>query len=108
VTQYIPRTLAQIEAMHYNAWDETAEDVKTWVTGLIAPSFEEGVVTISDNGMGMFMVVATTPAENEEDDDIVEVLITVNTDQYVFLDEDGFHVLNQSVFDALYKQVPAA
>lgn len=107
MTQYIPRTLAPVEAKQYNAWGDP-DELKNWVLGLMGASFEEGNLSISDNGMGMFMVLLTTPAETEGEDDSIEVLLQVNNEQYVFLDEDGFHVLNPSVFDALYKQVPSA
>lgn len=106
--QYIPRTLAPVEAMQYNAWDGSSDELKDWITGLISAGNEEGQVTVSDTGMGMFMVLLITPAEEEEEDDTVETLLQVSNEQYVFLDEDGFHVLGKSVFDALYKPVASS
>lgn len=105
--QFVPKTLIQVSAMHYNAWDGTGQEVKDWIVGLMSASFgdPEVQIQISDNGMGMFAVLAVTPAEEEGQDPDIQNLMQVTSDQIVFLDEDGFHVLNKSIFDTLYKPV---
>jgi hypothetical protein len=85
-----------VQAMQYNAWDGTT-DVKDWITTLLQASFEAEIITLYDNNNGGFQVIVGE-----------DFLFDVNSGQYVYLDEDGFHSASAAAFEIYYKQVPAA
>lgn len=85
-----------VQAMLYNVWDVTGNDVKVWISSLLAASFEEETILIVDDGYGSFQVLIGE-----------EFLFAVSSGQYVYLDEDGFHAADKEAFEMVYKQTPA-
>lgn len=83
-----------VEAMQYDAWGETAEDVKTWITGLLETSFSTEDILLNDNGNGAFEIYVGE-----------DFLFRVESGQYVYLDEDGFHAASKGAFEMIYRKV---
>lgn len=94
--QYIPKTLVEISVMQYDAWGPSNQPVKDWITGLLETAFAPEVISINDN-YGRFEVIV---GEN--------FLFAVESGQYVYLDEDGFHAASKGAFEMLYKEKPPA
>lgn len=95
--QYIPKQLVEVSVMYYDMWGPTAQDVKDWITGLLETSFAPETVTINDNGYNMIEIYIGE-----------DFLFRVESGQYVYLDEDGFHAASKGAFELLYKEKPPA
>lgn len=83
-----------VQAMLYVAnGDSSAQAVKDWVMSLQP----EGTV-LYDNQMGTFSVYTDDTYEN--------FIVSVSSNQYVYLDEDGFHSVSKAVFELGLRKVP--
>lgn len=88
--QYVPKTLTEITGMKFNAYDGTT-DVEDWMGSLTPEDCEIFRGPLGD------MLFVVNGGYN----------MTVENGQYVYIDEDGFHVINQGTFETLYKEAPA-
>jgi hypothetical protein len=91
-----PRT---IQAMLYNVWNPNAPDVKAWVLANSGEGAE-----LADNGMGTFATFTTTEAVEQGADPIINEIVSVQDGQYVYLDEEGLHSVEKSVFETMFEQ----
>ena len=98
--QYVPKVLGEVTVMQYNAWDGTGNDVKNWIVGLLETAFSPETISINDNGNGTFEMHIGEIGD--------EFLFKVESGQYVYLDEDGFHVASQGAFEMIYQKKPPA
>jgi hypothetical protein len=88
-TRYVPRTLVDIDAMQFNAYDGTT-DVEDWMGSLTPEDCE-----IYRGPLGNMLYVANGGYN-----------MTIEDGQYVYVDEDGFHVINKGTFETLYREAP--
>lgn len=87
--RYIPKTLVDVDAMQFDAYDGTT-DVEGWMASLMPVDCE-----IFRSPLGNMLFVINGGYN-----------MTLEHGQYVYIDEDGFHVINQGTFETLYKQAP--
>lgn len=85
-----------VQAMQYDAWDGTT-DVQDWIGSLLTASFEEETITFNFNGYNAFEVYVGE-----------DYLFRVESGQYVYLDEDGFHATSKGSFEMIYKKSPTS
>jgi hypothetical protein len=93
--QYVPKTPTQVTAMQFNAYDGTSIDVKEWIESLLTVEDENNYVIYGPLSDRLFVQNGDFSLEVEHG-------------QYVYLDEDGFHVVNKGTFELVYKKdIPA-
>jgi hypothetical protein len=92
--QYVPRTLTQVTAMQFDAYDGTSIDVKEWIESFLDLEDENNYVIYGPLSDRLFVQNGDFSME-------------ISNGQYVYLDEDGFHVVAKGTFETLYKQAPA-
>lgn len=83
---YQPKTLANVQAMLNDGTDTSTQAILDWVVPLMGEDAQGFVnwpaqVYVQGEGFG----------------------IGVNSGQYLYLDEDGFHAVDASVFEMHYK-----
>lgn len=87
---YVPRTPVEVTGMQFNAYDGTT-DVEDWMASLTP---EDCNIFRSPLGDALFVI---NGGYN----------MTIESGQYVYLDEDGFHVVGKGTFEMMY-QLPAS
>lgn len=94
-TTYVPRTPVSVTAMQFNAWDGTSIDVKDWIESLMTVQDESNYVIYGPMSDRLFIQIG-------------DLSLELTDGQYVYLDEDGFHVVGKGTFELMYKQGSSA
>lgn len=80
-----------VPALYSGMYGEALEDIKVWMESLLVG--DDAQVYYGPLGNQLFVV---NGAFN----------MTVDPNNYVFLDEDGFHAVRKDTFEMLYRRVP--
>ena len=93
--QYIPKTLTEVTGMKFNAYDGTSINVKEWIESLMTTLDDSNYVIYGPLSDRLFIQIG-------------DLSLELADSQYIYVDEDGFHVINQGTFETLYKEAPAS
>lgn len=92
---YVPKVLTEVTGMEFKAWDGTSIEVKEWLESFMDLEDENNYVIFGP--MSDMLIVQNG-----------DFSMTISNGQYVYIDEDGFHVVAKGTFETLYKEAPSA
>jgi trehalose-6-phosphatase len=90
LTQFATKDPNTVSALYTGQYGEQLADVKVWMDSLLTePDAQTYFSPLGD------MLYAVNGAFN----------MTVNSDSYVYLDEDGWHCVRKDAFEMVYRKV---
>lgn len=92
--QYVPKTLTEVTGMKFSASDGTSIVVKEWIESLMTTLDDSNYVIYGPLSDRLFIQIG-------------DLALELTDGQYIYVDEDGFHVINQGTFETLFKKAPA-